>query len=166
MEFKLRPWTIHDLESVAKHGDNFSINRFMSDGFPDSLEKWRTFLEYATTDSSILYLAIEVEGQAVGGIGISPKKDILQKNAELGYWISEEYQGKGIVSTAIVRIVAMVFQTFDIDRIYATPFETNPASRRVLEKAGFVLEARFSKIVIKNGERLDELVYAIRRKQA
>jgi len=61
-------------------------------------------------------------------------------------------------------IVKLAFNRFDIDRIFATPFGTNIASHRVLEKARFALEGRFKKIVIKNGEMLDELIYAIRRK--
>lgn len=165
MEFKLRPWTIDDLESVYKNANNINITKFMSDGFPDSIDKWRSFIEFASIDKSILYLAIEVEGQAVGGIGISPKTGIMRKNAELGYWLSEDYWGKEIITRAIKAIVKLAFDTFDINRIYATPFETNLASHRILEKTGFTLEARFKKVVIKNGELLDELVYAIRRNE-
>ncbi len=164
MEFKLRPWTTDDLESVSKNANNLNITKFMSDGFPNSIDKWKSFIEYASKDKSILYLAIEINGQAVGGIGVSPKKDIMRKNAELGYWLSEDYWGHGIITRAINEIVDLAFDRFDIDRIYATPFETNIASHKALEKSGFKLEARFEKIVIKNGELLDELVYAIRRK--
>jgi [ribosomal protein S5]-alanine N-acetyltransferase len=165
MEFKLRPWTIDDLESVTKNANNSNITNFMSDGFPNSIEKWKSFLEFAVIDESILYLAIEVNGQAVGGIGVSPKKDIMRNNAELGYWLSEDYWRQGIITSAIREIVKLAFAKFDINRIYATPFETNFASHKVLEKAGFTLEARFKKIVLKNGELLDELVYAIRREK-
>lgn len=83
--------------------------------------------------------------------------------AELGYWLSEEYWGQGVMTTAIKEIVAIAFANYDINRIYASPYETNYASHRILEKVGSVLEARFEKIVYKNGELLDELVYAIRR---
>ena len=56
------------------------------------------------------------------------------------------------------------FQHWDINRIFARPFGTNIASQRVLEKAGFVLEARLEKTIFKNGEYLDELIYAVRRR--
>jgi RimJ/RimL family protein N-acetyltransferase len=55
------------------------------------------------------------------------------------------------------------FSNFDITRIYARPFGTNIASQKVLEKAGFKLEARYEKTFFKNGEFHDELVYAVRR---
>jgi len=165
MDFKLRPWRIDDLESVSRNADHPDITRFMSDGFPDRIDKWKSFLEFATNDTSILYLAIEINGRAAGGIGVSPKKDVMRKNAELGYWLAEKYWGQGIMTRAISEIVSLAFETFDINRIYATPFGTNFASHRILEKAGFKLEARFEKIVIKNGELLDEFVYAIRRNE-
>ncbi len=163
MEFKLRNWTLNDLDSVCKHAKNPNITRFMSDGFPDSREKWKSFFELASNNETRLYLAIEINDEAVGGIGITLQKDYMRKNAELGYWLSEVYWGQGIMHKAINEIVQMSFLRFDIIRIFATPFETNYASHKVLEKSGFKLEARFKKIVIKNGELLDELVYAIRR---
>jgi len=163
MNFILRPWRHSDLESVAKNANNFNVTRFMSDGFPDNIEKWRSFLESVTTNRS-LYLAIEVAGEAAGGIGVSPGRDIMKKNAELGYWLSEKYWGMGIITKAIKQIVSLAFDTYpEVDRIYAQPFGTNYASHRVLEKAGFILEARFEKILVKNGSLEDELVYAIRR---
>lgn len=56
------------------------------------------------------------------------------------------------------------FENPDIDRIYARPFGSNIGSQKVLEKAGFTLEARFEKTILKFGELEDELVYAGRRK--
>ena len=55
------------------------------------------------------------------------------------------------------------FKNFDIERIFARPFGTNIASQRVLEKAGFVLEAKFEKTFFKYGEYVDELIYGIRK---
>lgn len=163
MNFTLRPWASNDLENLSKHANNSKISQNMSDGFPNSIEKWKDFLEFAINNNEILYLTIDINGEAVGSIGISPKKDYMRKNAELGYWLSEKYWGKGIITEAIKEIVKLAFNKFDIERIFATPFEKNYASHRALEKSGFKLEARFSKIVFKNGEMLDELVYAIRK---
>ena len=86
-----------------------------------------------------------------------------QINAELGYWLAEPFWGQGIMSDAVKQIVDYAFNTLEIDRIFARPFGTNLASQKVLEKNNFKLEARFEKTLFKNGEYLDELVYAIRR---
>lgn len=163
MNFKLRPWTKNDLNSLFKHACNENITKFMSDGFPDTKDKCQQFLEFVTNNDKVLYFAIDINGQAVGGIGISPMTDIKQKNAELGYWLSEDYWGHGIMTRAIKKIIQIAFDKYNINRIYAAPFETNYASHRILQKNGFKLEARFEKTVYKNGEYLDELIYAIRR---
>ncbi len=165
-EFKLRRWTPNDLESVTRHGCNPEISRFMSDGFPVDGDQWKSFLDFITHDHSLHYRAIEINGEAAGGIGVSPKTDVLCNNAELGYWLSEEYWGQGIITRAIGEMTRQAFSCYAINRIYATPFGNNLASQRVLEKCGFRLEARFEKIIIKNGELLDELVYALRRKDS
>jgi len=165
MEVKLRPWNIEDIESLVENANNYEIARFMSDAFPSpyTLEDAKNFIAFATKDEPIHIFAIEIDGQAVGGIGIHPQADIMKKNAELGYWLGEKYWGKGIISKAIREIIPWAFNTYDITRIYARPFGSNMASQKVLEKAGFVLEARIKENIFKNGEYLDELIYAIRR---
>ncbi len=165
MEIKLRPWKIEDADSLVENANNFDIARFMSDAFPNpyTLEDAKNFIAFATKDEPIHIFAIEIDGQAVGGIGIHPQADIMKKNAELGYWLGEKYWGKGIISKAIREIIPWAFNTYDITRIYARPFGSNMASQKVLEKAGFVLEARIKENIFKNGEYLDELIYAIRR---
>jgi [ribosomal protein S5]-alanine N-acetyltransferase len=167
MNFTLRPWTINDLDSLVKHANNKEIAKYMMDQFPHpyTLEKGKAFIEFATKDSPVHMFAIDVDGQAIGGIGIHPQSDIQSKNAELGYWLAEQYWGKGIVTKAVQQMITFGFENYNIDRIFARPFGTNKASQKVLEKAGFILEAKFENTFFKNGEYLDELIYAVRRKK-
>lgn len=165
MEFILRPWLKSDLDNLVKHANNPNIAKFMTNGFPSPYtkehgEKW---LEMATASQPAKFLCIEINGEAVGGIGIHVQTDIMCKNAELGYWLSEDYWGNGIIPKAVSQVVDYGFKNFDITRIYARPFGNNPASQRVLEKCGFKLEARIEKSIFKNGEFLDELIYAVRK---
>ncbi len=164
MEVKLRPWKSEDAESLVENANNFEIARFMSDDFPYpySIENAKNFIAFATKNEPIHIFAIEIDGKAAGGIGIHPQIDIMKKNAELGYWLGEKYWGKGIISKAIQEIIPFAFNSYDITRIYARPFGNNIASQKVLEKAGFILEARIKETIFKNGEYLDELIYAIR----
>ncbi|SIT84142.1 GNAT family N-acetyltransferase [Pontibacter indicus] len=164
-DFKLRPWTLADLDSLVKHADNFNIARNMADVFPHpyTYEKGRAFLEMVTQGRPPNILAIEVEGEAVGGIGIHPQQDIYRKNAEIGYWLGQPFWGKGIMTEAIRQMVDYGFANRDITRIYARPFGYNIGSQRALEKAGFVLETKLEKTFYKNGEYQDELIYAVRR---
>ncbi len=165
MQFTLRPWKTEDLDSLVKFANNYNIARFMTDRFPHPYtpDNGKIFIESATNDFPFNIFAIDINGDAAGGIGIHLQSDIQCKNAELGYWLAEPFWGNGIITKAIIQMVAYGFTTWDFNRIFARPFGTNIASRKVLEKAGFILEGRFEKTFFKNGEYHDELIYAIRR---
>ena len=165
MDFTLRPWQMEDLDNLVLYANNAGIAKYMTNGFPFpyTKENGKAFITFATKDSPIHIFAIDINGKAVGGIGIHPQSDIHSKNAELGYWLAENYWGKGITTRAVKQMIQFSFETFEIDRIFARPFGTNLPSQKVLEKAGFKLEARFDKTIFKNGEYEDELIYAIRR---
>ena len=164
-EFNIRPWAPTDLASLVRHANNWNVAKNMTDKFPFpySEHDGRNFIAFATQGEPRHIFAIEVDGQAVGGIGIHPQDDIHRRSAELGYWLAEPFWGQGIISAAIKQAVDFAFQTYDIDRVFARPFGTNAGSQRVLEKNGFMLESRFEKTLVKNGELLDELIYAVRR---
>jgi RimJ/RimL family protein N-acetyltransferase len=154
-----------DLDSLVKYANNAAIAKFMTNQFPHpyAIENGKRFIEFATKDNPVHIFAIDINGGAVGGIGIHPQSDVQQKNAELGYWLAEPFWGNGIITKAVSQMIDFGFTTYDINRIFARPFGTNIASQKVLEKAGFVLEGRFRNTFFKNNEYLDELVYAIRR---
>ncbi|HEX5625978.1 MAG TPA: GNAT family N-acetyltransferase, partial [Saprospiraceae bacterium] len=107
MEFTLRPWNLKDLESLVRYANNASIAKFMTEAFPHpyTIEAGRKFIAFATQDDPIHIFAIDVDGEAVGGIGIHPQSDIQRKNAELGYWLAEPYWGKGIATRAVRQMV-------------------------------------------------------------
>jgi [ribosomal protein S5]-alanine N-acetyltransferase len=165
MEFKLRKWTAKDLNSLMKHANNYKIAKNMSNAFPyPYTEKFaHRYISRAITTKPTQIFAIEINNEAAGSIGVYPQTDIHCKNAEMGYWLAEPYWGNGIMSEVIKQVVEYSFNNLDINRIFARPFGTNIASQRTLEKAGFKLEARLEKTILKNGEYLDELYYAIRK---
>jgi RimJ/RimL family protein N-acetyltransferase len=165
MNIVLKKWELRDVETLLRYAGNPKITQFMSDGFsgistPEGATK---FITFANSGSDKIYRAIEVDEVVAGGIGVMMQTDIHRKNAELGYWLAEPFWRQGIISQAIPMIVSEAFEQLDITRIFAKPFHTNKASHRVLEKSGFTLEAVLEKAVFKNGEYLDEHIYAIRK---
>lgn len=164
MEIILRPWRIKDLDNLVKYANNLNIARNLTDVFPYpyTKENGKAYIDMVSTDNPVKVFAIEVDGEAIGSIGIFPQQDVHRKNAEMGYWLAEPFWGKGIMPIAVQKIVEYGFSTFDINRIFASPFGINKASQRVLEKSGFIREAQFEKTLIKNGEYIDEYIYAIR----
>ena len=161
----LRKWRDSDLESLAKYANNYNIARFLTDAFPHpySIEDAKAYISMVKDENPTKCFAIDLNGEAIGSIGIFPQADVHRKNAEMGYWLSEKFWGQGIIPEAIRQIVDYGFKTFDITRIFARPYGHNLKSQRVLEKAGFTLEARFEKALFKNDEFVDELIFGIRK---
>jgi len=106
---------------------------------------------------------ITVNDEVAGSIGLHLQKDIMRRNAELGYWVAEPFRGKGVCTTAVRLLTKYGFEHYDIDRIFARPFGRNISSQKVLMNAGFTFEARFLQNIIKNGAMEDELFFGIRR---
>ena len=165
MEIKLRPWKDSDLENLVKYANNVKIAQNLTNHFPHpfTTESGKKFVARANHVSPINLLAITTNDEAIGAIGIHQQDDIFCKNSELGYWLAEPFWGKGLCTKAVKEMVIYGFKTFDINRIFARPFKANIGSQKVLEKAGFKLEATFEKTIFKDGTFHDELVYAIRK---
>jgi [ribosomal protein S5]-alanine N-acetyltransferase len=162
----LRPWREEDASSVARYADNPRVAGCMRDAFPSpyTIEDARRFIAMATGPAPGIFLAIEVEGEAAGGIGIHPLEDVRRGTAEIGYWLGEPFWGKGIVTEAVRALVPAAFAKTGLVRIQAGIFSGNPASMRVLEKSGFVREAVHRNAVTKNGVVMDEVMYVRFRK--
>lgn len=165
MEFTLRKFQPEDVPALVRYYDNRNVSRYLTDAFPFPYgeEDARAFIGSVAADDLVQVFAIDVDGEAVGSIGIFPGTDVHRCNAEIGYCLAEPFWGRGIMTAAIGRVCDYGFATFGVDRIFARPFGVNSASHRVLEKAGFTLEARFSGTIVKDDVRYDELYYAIRR---
>lgn len=170
MEIKLsksiiRDWRTGDEKLLVHHANNIKVWRNLRDIFPHpyTMADAKFWIEKASTEKPLTNLAIEVEGEAAGSVGIMLQTDIFRRSAEIGYWLGEEFWGRGIVSEAVRAMAEYAFTNFDLVRLYASVFEWNIASMRVLEKAGFQFEARMRKAVTKDGQTVDDMVYALIR---
>jgi [ribosomal protein S5]-alanine N-acetyltransferase len=153
---------MEDAPSLARHANNRRVWLGLRDLFPHPyiIEDAKTFLERATTDRPRTKFCIEINGAAGGGIGVRIGEDVHRCVAGLGYWLGQEFWGHGVMTEVVPAFVDYCFDHFSLHRIYAESYSNNPASARVLEKAGFVLEGRLRKNVVKDGKVLDSLLYA------
>lgn len=158
----LRQWRADDAPGVPKYANNRKVSLCLRDRFPFPYreEDAREFLKRLPAEEDGIALCIDVNGEVAGGIGLQRKEDVHRFVAEFGYWLGEPFWGRGIVTEAIGAFVDFAFAKYPLHRLYAEVFSNNPASARVLEKNGFILEGRLKKHVFKNGELLDALVYA------
>jgi len=161
--FRLRRWKTEDAVSLARHANNRNISRFLRDGFPYpyTLRDAESWIEMILKADSNLVYAIEVNNEACGGIGLHALKDVYRFNAELGYWLSEQHWGRGIMTEAIRLLTDHAFRNHHWERIFAGVFSNNQSSMRVLEKCGFKKEAVHYGAVNKENQFLDEVVYAL-----
>lgn len=161
--YRLRPWQWEDASSLVKHANNPRVAQNLRDGFPYpyTLQDAKNWLNIVGENKDNIILALEVEGEAAGGIGLHGLKDVYRFNAELGYWLSESYWGKGIMSDAVSVMVEYAFTQGPWLRLFASIYENNPSSMRVLEKNGFREEAVHKKAVMKEGKLMDEHLYAL-----
>ena len=158
----VRPWTSADADSLHRHANNRRVSIHLRDRFPFpyELEHARTFLGWLANQPSPTVWAIEVNGEAVGGIGVELHSDIERVSAEIGYWLGEQVWGGGIATEALRAVTAEAFKRYDLTRIYAVPFADHLASIRVLEKAGYVREGLMRQSAIKEGQVRDQALYA------
>jgi [ribosomal protein S5]-alanine N-acetyltransferase len=178
VSFTLRHWSLDDLDNLVKFANNKKIAGNLTDAFPHpyTREDGIAFISSVNPDAALhpdgvsdpdrvrqqgRVFAIDVDGTACGTIGIFPQTDVHRKNAEIGYWLAEEYWGMGIISEATRQVIDYGFKTYDVNRIFARPFSTNLASQKVLLKAGMKLEARLEKAIIKDGVFVDELIFSV-----
>lgn len=159
----LRGFRFGDEVSLQENANNVAVWRNLRDSFPHpfSINDAISWISLNKTNQIPSNLAITIDDKVIGGIGIVQQTDIYRLNAEIGYWLGEPYWNKGIMTEAVIAMVDYTFANFRILRIYASVFDYNIASMRVLEKAGFHKEAVHQKAIIKNGEILDEHLFTI-----
>jgi len=165
LEVQLKPWSLDDIPDIARHANNPNIACNLRDAFPHpyTLADAEHFVSGCIGNDGIgqLCRAVVADGAVVGSIGLFLGSDVSRKSAELGYWLAEEFWGRGMMSAAVRQLCAEGFTRFDLARIYAEPFAYNIGSRRVLEHAGFSLEGILKNSVFKKGRLLDSCVYAL-----
>jgi RimJ/RimL family protein N-acetyltransferase len=162
----LRPWRAGDEPSLERHANNRNVSRNLRDRFPypytsADAKAWIAF--NAGLTPPVQHFAIVVDGGAVGGIAVEPNEAERRRSAEVGYWLAEPFWGRGIATEALRAITEYAFKTFDVCRLEAGVYAWNPASARVLEKAGYTLEGRARQAVIKDGQMTDRLLYGLVR---
>ena len=165
MKCRIRKWKLSDAKDLAAALSNKKVQDNLRDGlpYPYTEQDGKEFISamLSADENETFAFAIIVDDMVIGSIGIFRQDNIHRQTAELGYYIAEEYWGKGIMTEAVKQICAYVFAKSDIIRIYAEPFAYNIASCRVLEKVGFQYEGTLRSNAVKNGRVIDMEMYSL-----
>ena len=159
----LRRWRPSDRDALAFYANNRKVWINLTDRFPHpytqaDAEAW--IARCSAEAQNPTNFAIDFQGTAIGGIGFEILTDVYRLTAAIGYWLGEPFWGKGIATFALKKATSYAFSKFQLERLQAAVFEWNPASARVLEKAGYALEGRLRHNVVKDGRIGDSLLYA------
>ena len=161
----LRSFRESDAAELARHANNRKVSMQLRDRFPhpytiDDAHEWIAIARGRDPEQNF---AITVDDLPVGGIGVEIQDDVERCSAEVGYWIGESHWGRGIATVAVSGITRFAFEAYDLERLFGVVNVSNPASCRVLEKAGYQLEGRMRRSAIKDGTVTDRFLYAIIR---
>jgi ribosomal-protein-alanine N-acetyltransferase len=162
----VREWRDEDAPALARLADDPEVWLNLRDAFPHPyrIADARQFIARAQRLRPPTWFAIEAGGALAGAIGYAARTDVERVGAEIGYWLGREYWGRGIMTTALRLVTRHAFAADPhLRRIFAVPFASNPASARVLEKAGYTREGTLRQSVRKDGRILDQWMYAVVR---
>jgi RimJ/RimL family protein N-acetyltransferase len=165
-DFIVRDWWADDAPSLALHANDRRIWLNMRDAFPHpyTVADAEAFLAFVSDMQPRSFFAIARGDQAIGGIGYTLRSDVERISAEIGYWLGTAFWGRGIMTAALRAVTADAFQEHPkLRRLYAVPYAVSAASVRVLEKVGYRCEGRMRQSAIKDGQIIDQLLYAILR---
>src|SRR5437868_6168209 len=97
---RVRSWRASDAESLARNANNRKIWINLRDLFPHpyTLRDARAYLQMVLPRSPETGFAIDVDGEAIGGVGFVLKPDVERVSAEIGYWLGEPFWGRGIAT--------------------------------------------------------------------
>lgn len=160
----LKKWELSDAAALAEVLSDKKLRDHLRDGipYPYTEQDGREFIMGVLSDGEqdVFSFAVMADGALAGTISLFRQGNIHRQTAELGYYLAENFWGKGIMTEAVRQACRYVFANSDVIRIYAEPFAHNLASCRVLEKAGFHYEGTLRSNAVKDGNVIDMRMYS------
>jgi len=161
----LRPFSLDDapvVQKLAGERDIASTTLNIPHPYEDGMaEEWISTHQarYVKGASVVFAIVLRADESLIGAMGLEISKD--NDRAELGYWIGKQYWNLGYCTEAAHAVIHYGFERLELARIHASHLKRNPASGRVLQKAGMSLEGRLRGHVKKWGKYEDLEVYGI-----
>lgn len=160
--FRLRPWRAGDLDALVRHANDEQVSSGLADRFPFPYtgEDGEAFLAGRVVDLQGPIFAIEIDGEARGGIGARPGSGERRHAAEFGYWLGRAHWGRGIMTRVVGVYAPWLMRELQLYRLQAAVLDFNQGSARVLQNNGFVEEGLQRAAVFKRGQLHDLRVFA------
>ena len=138
----LRPWQESDLADFNEYAKVDGVGQMCGWTPHKSMEESRTILEMFIREKKTLALELKETGKVIGSIGLEEREETLDvpenyRGREIGYVLSKDYWGRGLLPEAVKAVTAYCFETLGFDFVTCGYFLRNARSARVVEKCGF-----------------------------
>lgn len=165
----LRPFRREDaprVQVLAGDKDVANTTGVVPHPYPDGMaEMWISSHQenWSLGEAAQFAITLRETGELVGCIGVSITK--AHRRGDLGYWIGKAFWNQGIATESVRAVIAFGFEELGLNKVAARYMSINPASGRVLAKAGMSEEGCLRQEFFKDGEFLDLVLYGITRDQ-
>lgn len=166
-ELGIRNFREDDRAAIAELANNEKVAANLLDMFPHPYTQRDAamWVDMVNRQDPVTDFAVTLDDRFIGVIGAKLKEDVYRVSAEIGYWLGEPYWGRGYMTRVVSAFSAESFDRYTVQRLYAGMFSTNPASGRVLEKAGYRKEAVLKNAIVKNGVIQDLIIYSLLKEE-
>jgi RimJ/RimL family protein N-acetyltransferase len=162
----LRPFGLDDAPAVQRLAADREVARstlLIPHPYPDGAALEWIKGHDAPSDNEIFAITLRDGGDLIGAIGLHVER--FHERAEIGYWIGVPFWGQGFATEAAKGVIDYAFGVLGLHRVFAFHFTRNPASGRVLQKAGMQCEGTMRQHLVKWGEHVDADFYGIVREE-
>lgn len=142
----LRPWEQKDLMDFFQYASVDGVGQMAGWEPHESLEKSQMILDMFIRERKVLALELKENGKVIGSLGIEDRAEELpdeyanKSGRDLGYALSREYWGRGLMPEAVKAVIDYCFRELHFDFLTCGHFVWNSQSRRVIEKCGFIYD--------------------------
>ena len=163
----LRPWALTDAEAVYEQAHNPKIGAMCGWHPHTSVSESLEIIEHVLRKPHSFAICLE-DNQAIGNIGLLFQDDsnlpLSDREAEIGYWLGEDFWGKGYATEAVQSVVAYAFEELSLVRLWGGAYQENIPSQCVLEKCGFYTQHTEEHFFSKpTGETHRAVIYALEK---
>jgi len=166
----LRPFTLEDASSVKELAGDYDIaanTASIPHPYEDGMaEAWISTHQESFEKGETVTFAITLKpgGTLLGAISIF-HIEITHRQGEIGYWIGKPYWNHGFCSEAAREVIRYAFEVLELNRVQARHLTRNPASGRVMQKAGMTYEGTLRQALLRWGKFEDTALYSILREE-
>lgn len=162
----IREWSEMDLEDFFEYAKVEGVGQMAGWNPHTSIQESRTILEMFIKGKKTFALELKENHKVIGSLGIETLSLSLSDEyenlvgREIGYVLSKDYWGKGLMPEAVNRVIKFCFEKENYDYLMCSHSVINSQSKRVIEKSGFRFIMENTRIT-RNGDKHISLYYVL-----